>query len=161
MTAVAPTPEGAPQEAWGRYALPIMTGFAVAGGVIGFVVESMLGGADPAFASALGGALGGVFGRAVWRRRRDALAHPAEAQFGRSIAMLVARVAACAAVGIAAVGSLHGDSGRAVDLPPAARAALGVGGAMVLILTSVAEARRIARLRSLSAPPPPRRTNGV
>ena len=55
-------PSAQPQ-AWGRYALPLMLGFAVAGGAIGFVLESATGGADPAFAATLGGALGGVFGR--------------------------------------------------------------------------------------------------
>jgi hypothetical protein len=145
-------PSAQPQ-AWGRYALPLMLGFAVVGGVIGFVLESATGGADPAFAATLGGALGGVFGRAVWRRRRDALAQGpgGDQSFAVGIALLVARIAACGLLGIAIVGSLRGASGRAVSLEPWIRAAMGVVGALVLVLTSAAEARRIARLRATTA----------
>jgi hypothetical protein len=132
------------------YALPLMIGFAVAGGLIGLVAESAMGGADPAFAATLGGALGGVFGRAVWRRRRDALRNPAEASFGRAMALLMVRVAACAILGVAVVGSLGGASSRAVTLDPIARGILGAAGAIGLVLTSAAEARRIARLRDLT-----------
>jgi len=142
-------------QAWGRYALPLMLGFAVAGGAIGFVVESATGGADPAFASMLGGALGGVFGRAVWRRRRDALAQPSAGgqSFATGIALLLARIAACGLLGVAIVGSLRGASGRAVALEPWIRGTMGVVGAVVLVLTSAAEARRIARLRATTASP--------
>lgn len=162
MTVPASSTSGAPDRAaWGRYALPLMLGFAIAGGGIGFVVESLVGGADPAFASTLGGALGGILGRAVWRRRRDAIAHPHEAQFGRSIALLLARVAACAAVGVALVGSLGGQEARAVTLAPMARGVLAAVGAVVLAYTSAAEARRIARLRTLTVAQPERRPHDV
>jgi len=142
----------APQ-AWGRYALPLMLGFAVVGGVIGFVLETATGGADPAFASTLGGALGGVFGRAVWRRRRDAIAQGAggDRSFVVGIALLIARIAACGLLGFAIVGSLGGANGRAVALDLWIRVTMGAVGAIVLILTSAAEARRIARLRATTS----------
>lgn len=159
MTAAVSSAPETRTEAWGRYALPLMLGFAVAGGAIGFSVESVLGGADPAFASTLGGALGGVFGRAVWRRRRDAIAYPTEARFGLSMLMLIARVAACAAVGVALVGSMGGDNARAVSLGGTARGVLAFVGAIVLVGTSAAEAQRIARLRALSSTPRPGTTH--
>jgi len=147
----------ATRQAWGRYALPVMLGFAVVGGVLGFALETVTGGADPAFASTLGGALGGVFGRAVWRRRRDALAQGTggDRSFAVGIALLLARIAACGLLGLAIVGSLGGANGRAVALDPWIRATMGAVGAIVLVLTSAAEARRIARLRATTASPKP------
>lgn len=132
-----------------RGALPAMVIGAAVGLVAGQAIESATGGADPAFAGAVGGALGAALGRSGWIRvnaARDRGVSPLLA-----VAVLLARIAGCVLLGVAFVGTLAGTSAMAVRTTPTTRVLFFVLGAVLLVGTAVGEHRWIRRGRAHGA----------
>ena len=122
----------------------------LAGAALGTVAarafESAIGGADPEFVALLGAAFGGILGRSVWTRVRQAR------QVRRSIAgpllLLAVRIVLCVLLAIALIGP---SAAQSAGMTPVVRVSVAIVSLFLFAILAMMEYRWL-RQASAAAP---------